>query len=356
MRQRYTYVILLLLFASLESCKKEKVEDAIEPNDPVFLVEGTLGTEMFSAVAGDNNFYMSTFTQTVQNVSLFSGKLSDGNTEVELGIFDGDIDLPDELWADNLPDDLHFAGIPQQPVFQLSKQVFPNSNYIDQIKWYVNGQFVGLNTMTIHEPGRYTVCAEVSFVSGNEGIVCNDVIVGYQKNASSIMRHFVSPGGDLQVWLEELDVPVASVKWYMDDNFVSDEIKLIDEIGDEMHVVKAVVTYANGVVRTKKVLLDGTACGGYLDDFSIFENSQSAYFRDYAITLTIRKNGVEYTSLNVPNNGADFHILDRVRYEENSSGNPVLKIEAEIDCMLKNNTTGELVPFSGTMQFGIEVD
>ncbi|MFN5845960.1 MAG: hypothetical protein ACK46O_09640, partial [Flavobacteriia bacterium] len=65
---------------------------------------------------------------------------------------------------------------------------------------------------------------------------------------------------------------------------------------------------------------------------------------------------VEYTSMNFTNNCADFHILYRFRYEYNSSGNRVFKIEAEIDCMLKNNTTGELVPFSGTIQFGIEVD
>ena len=356
MRSPHRYIALMLLFSGLLSCKKEKVEDPIEPNTPVFRVDGTLGTEDFSAVAGDNDFFMSTFTESIQGVELFSGKLSDGNFDIEMGVFNGNIDLPAGQFVEELPTELHFAAIPQQPVFQLSKQLFPNSSYIDQIKWYVNGQFVGLNTMNIYEPGKYTVCAEVSFVSGNEGTVCNEVIVGYQKHASSILRHFVSPGGDLQVWLEEIDVPIASVKWYMDDNYVTNNLKLIDEIDDEMHVVKAEVTYENGVVRTKKVLLDGTACGGYLDDFSIFESNQTPFYRDFAIKFTVRKNGVEYTSINVPNSAAVFHVVDVTYYDENSSGHPVFKLVADVECMLRNNSTGQIVPFNGTVQVGIEVE
>lgn len=356
MRTSSKYLVLFLLLTSLFSCKKEEVEDPIEPNTPVFRVDGTFGTESFSAVAGDDNFYMSTFTQTVNGIDLYSGKLSDGNFEIEMGLFNGNIDLPLEMLVDNLPGELHFAGIPQQPILELSKQMFPNCNYIEQIKWYVNGTFAGLNTVVINEPGKYSVCAEVAFISGNEGTVCNDVIVGYQKHASSILRHFVSPGGDLLVWLEEQDVPVASVKWYFDGSFVSDDLKLEDEIDDDMHVVTAEVTYSNGVIRTKSVLIDGTANGGYLDDFSIFENTPTPFFRDYSVALIVRKNGIEYTSMNVANNTSNFHVSNLSYYGKNSSGKAVFKVTAELDCTLRNNSNGQSVPFSGSIQFGIEVD
>jgi hypothetical protein len=347
---------MLILFSGLTACRKEVVEDPIEPNEPVFRADGTLGYDDFSVVAGDDNFYMSTFTQTVHGVELFSGKLSDGNFEIEMGVFNGNIDLPAGSLPENLPSQLYFAGIPQQPVLQLSKQMFPNSDLIDQIKWYVNGQYAGMNTMVINEPGKYSVCAEVSFMSGNEGVVCNDMIVGYQKNASSVLRHFVSPGGDLQVWLEEPTVPISSIDWYFDDNYAGSSDKLIDEIDDDIHSVKAVVTYSNGVVRSKSMLLDGSAGGGYLDDFSIFENSPTPYSRDYAVTLIVRKNGVDYTSMNAPNNGSSFQVQDVQYYDQNTSGNPVVKLTASLDCMLRNNSTGEIVPFSGTVQFGVEVE
>jgi hypothetical protein len=356
MKTSYIYLIFLLTIAGLSSCKKEEVEDPIEPNTPVFRVDGTLGTENFSMVAGDDNFYMSTFSEMIHGVGLFAGKLSNGDFEVEMGVFNGNIDLPQELLADNLPSELQFAALAPQPAFELSKQMFPNSNYIEQIKWYVNGTYAGTNSVVIHEPGKYTVCAEVSFVSGNEGMVCNELIIGYQKHASSILRHFVSPGGDLQVWIEEQDVPVASVKWYFDDEFVSDDLKLIDEIDDEIHVVKAEVTYANGVVRSKSVLLDGTACGSYLDDFSIFENDPVGLFRDYAITLTVRKDGAEFTSIDTQNSQANFQVMDLSYFGKNTAGKAVFKISAQVECMLRNNSNGQIVPFSGNIEFGIEVD
>ena len=356
MRASHVFWIYLIAFTGLTSCKKEVVEDPIEPSTPVFKVDGTLGSEDFSVAAGNDNFYMSTYSQIVNGVELFSGKLSDGDFEIEMGVFNGNIDLPQELLADNLPMELHFAALSSQPVFQLSKQMFPNSNYIESIKWYVDGVFAGNNSLVIQEPGKYSICAEVSFISGNEGTVCNEVIVGYEKHAGSILRHYVSPGGDLQVWLEEQGVPISSVKWYFDDEFVSDDLKLMDEIDDEIHVVKAEVSYANGVVRSKSVLLDGTACGSYRDDFSIFENAPVGYSRDYSITLTVRKNGVEFTSINILNNQANFEVIDLNYYGKNAAGKAVFKISAEVECNLRNNSNGQIVPFSGRFEFGIEVD
>ena len=75
------------------SCKKDVVEIP-ESNDPIFRTEGTFGSENFEIIAGDNGAYMFTMTEVQNGVNVFSGKISNGNFSVELGIYDGHIDMP----------------------------------------------------------------------------------------------------------------------------------------------------------------------------------------------------------------------------------------------------------------------
>ena len=82
-----------LIMISLASCKKDEVV-LPESNDPIFRVDGTFDGQNFSLIAGDNNAYMHTMTEIVNGVEVFSGNLSNGDFSVEMGVYNGLVDMP----------------------------------------------------------------------------------------------------------------------------------------------------------------------------------------------------------------------------------------------------------------------
>ena len=164
-----------------------------EGNDPVFTLNGTLGGEDLNLVAGDNNAYMYSSTELEYGVRVFSGELSDGSTSIELGIFDGNLDKPNHVPEVDLSNViLQYAKQSTEPFAILSKDSIINStSHIESIEWVENGLTLTAEEPIITDAGKHDICARVKFVGDPEVyIYCNDVIVGFQRNANFSIKYF----------------------------------------------------------------------------------------------------------------------------------------------------------------------
>lgn len=352
----FLHSLLILLVLSISSCKKEEIEDPLTPNSPVFKAEGTIGSENFNVAAGEDNFYMQTFSDEVNGVDFFSGKLSNGEFEIEMGIYDGNLDISSANFTQSLPENIGFVFYPNQPITTLSKEMLPNSLMIDQVKWYINGVLAGANTANIMTPGIYNICAKVTFLDGSEGTLCNEMILGYTKHATCQLRHYLSSGGIFQGWIDNTSEAISSVKWFIDNVQVSDNIKLITPMDQQSHLVTAEISFQNGVKRKKSMLIDGSLSGKFIDDFSVFENVPTNVNWDFDVSITVKKDGKQYVSTITNNESATLYITDVKFYGTNNAGKAVIKISADVTCQLKDIESGNLVPFSCSTVFGVEVD
>jgi len=356
MKRKFTTVLFLALIVSISSCKKEIVDEPLAETVPVFRADGAIGGDSFSMIAGKNNFFMNTMSSNIDGVDFFFGSLSDGVTELEMGIYDGKIDLTGSSVIQDLPEYVSIAMNPSQPLVFLSKDLFPNKMLIEEIKWYVDDLFVGVNSIALYKPGKFNVCAVVTFNNGSSSTLCNEMIVGFSKNAIGQVRHLLTPNGNLQTWIEEGQVPVQSVKWFVDGVFVIDAIKLGQSINEESHLVTAEINFTNGVKRTKSVLIDGSNNGYFIDDFSFFENNSGSVNWDFNTSISLKINGKQYLSKTAPNQTSTVHVTDVVYYGKNSSGKAVFKISANVLCNLKEVGTNVILPFNCSTVFGVEID
>lgn len=344
------------MFFLFGSCQKEQIKEPIQDQDPVFYISGTLGEENIDAHAGDGNFFMQTYTESVNGVKFFAGKLTDGNFEMELGIHDGNLDLAVSTPLVALANDINFAAQPTEAITILSKDLLPNSMLIQRIKWMINGALAGIDEVAITAPGKYNVCADVTFTDGTSSTLCNEIMIGYTKHATCQVRQFLSNNGNLQVWLEENQVPVYSVKWYLDNQFVGDQMKLYSVINNQSHTVKAEIVFENGTKRTQSIVVDGSLSGKFIDDFTVFEDNATSVSWDYKAQIEIKKDGREYTSVLAPNESSTLEITDIEYFGKNSAGKPVFKLSCNINCMMLELSTSKLVPLNCSTVFGVEIN
>ncbi len=347
------------LFA-LASCKKDTIIIP-EANDPVFTASGTIGSEAFEIVAGDNDAYMYTMTQEENGVSVFSGRISDGDFALEMGIYDGYVDKP----GHHAPSDLTnvtpvFARDAEGDVLLLSKSLLTTldqSQYIEKIRWFVNGDAVGLNEAVITQPGKYEVCAEVTFLGGEIEQYCNDVIAGYELSANCSIDFSIQQGL-LNAGIDAMGNPVEEVQWFIDDVFYQ-SVPLLSgvSIGQGFHRVTARVRFENGVERTKTVLLNGSNGLFAANDFTIFENMTPGNVipRDFNIRLKIEKGGKSYTSLTAENASSNVVITNVEYYGPNDQGKDVYKITAVVSALVREVGTLKIVPVKFSTTFGLEI-
>lgn len=351
--------ILFLIPLFLFSCKKKEIEEMPVGNEPVFVAQGTLGGEAFSLVAGEENAYMYAYTENVNGVKKFTGKLSDSYTEIEFGVFDGNLDSDPLLLINELTDTLVWATNSSQPLAVLSKNSFVNADKINSIEWYSDNEYIGPNTVTITEPGKYNICAFVTFTDASQEHLCNEIILGYETNANFTLRYSLFPNGDLNSWIDVDEGQVASVEWDIDNETISDtDANVTVNIESESYQVTATVYFTNGVIRTKSFLIDGSLNGNNIQDFSVFEldalNKQSIK-RDYNALLVLKKNNIEYRSDYEGNQSGSVIIKGVEYYGLNSQAKKVYKLKATISCTLKNMNNGSLVPVNFDTTFGVEI-
>ena len=341
----------------ITSCEKHVI-DTPESNDPIFRAEGTIDADQFEMIAGDDNAYMFTSIENENNVSIFSGKLNNGNFALEIGIYDGLLDIPGHSAVNSLPSQLIYSRRSTSPVAFLSKDAFPNVDVIDHVIWTVDGGPDSLNTMTIMEPGAYQVCAQIVFFDGSSNVLCSELILGYSRHANFQIKHFLNQNGTLSAWLEDPQIAVEKIEWFLDDTLVSEDVEFaIPQLSSVNHILRADVNFENGVKRSKKMIIDGSLSGKFIDDLTFFETGVSLPLnRDFNVRLKLEQDGVTYSS-DLANNGSNTVTFSDISYyAKDANGNDVFKVKAHIVATVRDvlnvNGTKEL-EFDTT--FGIAI-
>lgn len=344
---------LLFVAAFAAGCKKE-VAGLPPSNDPVFRVNGTFGTDAVEVVAGQGGAYMNTWIDNVKGVSCYKGKLSDSDFEIELGIYSGDIDIAG-VASSNITNATHFewACLSSEPLVRLSKDSLTNSALIDNIKWFIDGVQAGVNDLSIYRPGKYEVCALVKFNDQTQSNVCNELIVGYEKNAAFRIQHFLGHNSVLKSWVEVEAGDIASVKWISDGEYIGEGQNLGTILNQEQHIIEAEVSFTNGTKRNRSILIDGSLSGKYIDDFARLERNNLINW-DYKAIVKIRKNGVDYSSLNAQNTTQAITINSISYFGKNAAGQPVYILKGKLKANVKS-LSNMVIPVDLDISFGIVV-
>ncbi|MFK7786689.1 MAG: hypothetical protein AB8B56_16340 [Crocinitomicaceae bacterium] len=340
----FSVVVGGLLFSS---CKKHTID---QPNstDPVFKVEGTIDGSALNLVAGDDNAYMFTSIEQENGIQIFTGNLSDGNISIEMGIYDGLVDIPGQEAIKGLSGSHAFSRMLTTPLAILTKDDFPNVDLIDHISWIVNGTAETGDSIVIMEPGIYSVCADVVFTDQSSAQLCSELILGYERHANSYIKHFLSPEGTLTALLEDPLVAVEKVEWFLDDVLISKQAEFFyKDLGSGSHVLRAQVNFENGVKRTKSMIVDGDLQGKFIHDLTLFETMFSTLLnRDFNVRLKLEENGTTYSSSSANNSINTVSIDDVTYYGKDASGNSVYKIKAHVVATVQDiqnvNNTREL--------------
>lgn len=353
---------ILLLFLPLgallfSGCEKEIVKEPVVDSKPVFTANVSLGGDNFTLEAGLNNVLMETFTVLHNGVNRFSGKLGTEEVFVEMGVYQGDMDMNEPFSLKNFQGALHFIQAPTQSLISISKEDFPNAVSIEKIVWLVDGEQSAINTLQIEEPGKYQVCAEVHFYGGDVSTLCNELLVGYYTNANCRIRHFINANNLLKVWVDEATSTIESIDWYVDGIEASENNLLELQIDQNAHHVMAEIKFSNGAIRKKTIIADGSQLGHFVDDFSYVEESSSNQIRwDYGTLIRVKRNGKLYTTLGADNADSNIQVTDIKYYGLNDQGKQVYKCTAQVNAVVKDVASGEILPLSFTTVFGLEMN
>ncbi|MGJ8661683.1 MAG: hypothetical protein ACSHXL_06570 [Bacteroidota bacterium] len=352
MKKIYLVVaVALLVFA----CKKKTIEPLPESNDPVFYVNGTVGNSAINLIAGENGMIMKQGVESRNGVDYAFSLLSNGNTWIKMGIFDGDLAMP-KNWQDlKVGDSIPFANKFNDNLANLSKNNFSNEANISSIDWYIDGLFKGTNQVTISEPGLYNVCGNFTFTNGVQKSICNTMYLGFEQDIDFSIKHFLSENGDVKLWIDGETQYYDSVVWHIGNETVSTSGTYSTNIGNVVQSVSATIYQQNGAVRRKNIVIDGTFSGNYIEDFEVCEIPTSQKKWDYSAGIEANIDGETLTSFDLSNYKSSVLVKNVELHEVNLQGEKVIRITVAVDAMMKSKSTGTSKPlnFEGVLAYPV---
>ncbi len=352
---KYLLILLASLFLIFSSCKKNKTEIP-ESNDPIFKASGIFGSNTFSIVAGDDDAYMFTMTDVVQNVEVVSGEISNESFGIKIGIFNGFIDQPSHQFEDDFQITPTFAKEYLQPLVVLHKSSFSNASEIQDINWTIgNDQFQG--SAPIYRPGKYMVCAEIIFMDNTIKSLCNELIIGYNRSETGkISFNYNQSTNHLNAFIGPVNSSIESIQWFIDGDYTSDSEVLSTNVTPISHKISAEIHYSNGVYRRKEMVLDAYSNTQTIEDYTFFEDISSSIIpQDYNIQIKIQQDGIVYESIKANNTNSSILITGFSFYGKNTDGNDVYKINATVNCKVKAQDGTAEIPLNFTSVFGLEI-
>lgn len=351
-----TYLSFLIAILLLSSCSKDVIEPLPEENSPVFNVSGQINGQQVSLLAGESGAFMNTSTTLRNNVKHFNGSLENTQTSFSISFSEGMLDIPS--FNSNIEDFESFEIAPYtfgEPLATYSIDNFPNKQYIYSIQWTVNGEVQSGGTLKIYEPGKFNICASITYTDGTEGYSCNEVLIGYQKNVNSVLRHMITQNYNTIAYLDSPNEAISSIDWSINDNIVAtsnSENYKTDSFNLEQFRLGAKVTFQNGVERKKEIFVNTQNANNYIGDFSILEN-QSTLKWDHSATVIVRHNEKEYRAIQNSSNTAAITINDVVSFNNNSSGDKVSIFKGTLNCSFIDLSTEEVVDGEFEFSFGV---
>ena len=348
------YILITMSLLVMVSCKKDKIEIP-ESNEPVFRVYGTFDGDSLNLVAGDDGAYMHTMTKLENGVNIFTGIISNETMSFEVGVFDGNLDVQDgPVPSTNIAP--IYSSVSLIPIATLSKNVFQNASMINYIKWIVDDVDRGTNDVPIYEAGVYEVCAEVYFQDGSQKTLCNEIILGFNHNATFDVQTTLMGNGIVKAVIENMSNPMTSVEWYLNDVLTPYTAIFEQYVIDTPQKLTAKVYFQNGAVKTKSMLINGYYSQKNIEDFTAFEvQSESFTPSDFNIRVNIIKNGESFRSDMADNVSSSVQITEIEYFGLNSAGKNVYKVSGVIDCKERKVGTTTDANLNVNFVFGIEI-
>lgn len=349
MKNSIYFVIFTVFFFA--ACKK-KIVEIPDSNEPIFTVSGTIGNDSVNFIVGDDNSVFSSYMSSFNGVDLYSGKLSNENTEIEIGLFAGDNDFQN-IKIDSLLNlkNIDLAALVSNTIFEIKKGQFSNQENIKEIKWYLNGEYSGTNYLKIVTPGKYDLCAHITYSNLQTAEVCNEILVGFRRNTSFNLDFNINSNNQLSSWIEPTGVPISSINWYLDDNFIANSLQLNTTLSNEIQVLKAEISFADGSKRTRSVIVDGTHSNLSIEDFAQNENESNLQW-DYNLKVVIKHLGDEYNSL-FTNNSANKLVVNSITYMGiDANSNPIYIVKGVLTSKLLSKVTNEILDVNLNISWG----
>lgn len=339
---------------TLLGCKKEEIKptETTLSETPVFKVEGTVGGEQVSLMAGVDDVYLNTYTLDEHGVNRFCGKLGNTDSYVKLGILDGNIGLP----ITNPFPNTSIIGFPlavNEPFIKVMLQGMPNASYISELNFTVDGEDVG-DHLNIEEAGEYEICTEVRFYDGTTRTICNTVILGLRDWAPFEVKHFDNVNGNVKAWLDT-DQSILAVNWFVDGVQYSSDLLLDVTFTDgQVHTISARATFASGVTREHTILADGNGTARFLNDIYSYKSEIDVLqLRDYTAKLEMKLGDTQYEQ--VSGTGTNDIIIDGISYfGKNSNGKNVYLVRGTIEAQVRNLQTLQIENANLSITFGLE--
>lgn len=347
-------IILVSLFVFLfTSCKKEQI--VVEPQfgeTPVFSIEGTIDGQNISMNAGVDDAFLTTYTTSVNGVNRYSGKMQKGDSYVDFGIFDGNIFANNSsiLQAGN---SLAFTQPFSQSLFTLNRSVCTNSALIDHLDIKLNNISVG-ESLTIYEPGIYTICVDVHFYDGSSKEVCNDIIVGYSDVAAFEIGYSISNQG-LLFASTETDLTKTQTKWFIDGVLSSSTENCNYYLEPGLHILKAEVTFSNGATKSHSIIVDSDAQGRYFEEMNSFKTDlYPGLFQDFKAEFEVKIGSIVYSHIGSGAN-PQVSLTGISLYGKSAAGNDIYKVSGVINTQMKNTITQQVVNAQFSVVIGLEI-
>ena len=349
------FALAILMFG----CKKEDITPLVHLGEaPVFTVLGTVDGKSVSFQGGVDNAFLTTYTDVVQGVQRFSGRLNKGNDYVDFGVFDGNLFLPEsnlsqagnqlKLTLDNTTEYLH-----------IEKNSFSNFQQIENIQISVNGIVVG-SKLTLNEPGIYAICITANYLDADatSTTICNDVVVGYKDLAPFEIINSITLGGALTAEINNLNsgISVSSVKWYVDNNLVAENLNLSSNLSAGMHQLKAVVAFSNGMIKTRTIGVHSGNNELYLQDINLLKSEVAPdLLQDFKSQFSLMLDGVMYKHIG-SSTVNQVEVTGFSFYGKNASNKDVYKVSGTINCQMRKMSTNEILNAQFYVVFGLEIE
>ncbi|MFN5417154.1 MAG: hypothetical protein ACK5B9_08870 [Flavobacteriia bacterium] len=347
-----SFYIAIILGVIFTSCKK-KIVEIPDSNEPIFTVSGTIGSDSVNFIVGDDNSVFSAYMSNYNGVDFYTGKLSNENTEIEIGLFAGDNDFQN-IKLDSLLNlkNIDIAELASNTIFEIKKGQFSNQQNIKEIKWFVDGEYRGTNSLKITTPGRYNLCANITYNNLQTAEVCNEILVGFRRNTTFNLDFNINSNNQLSSWVEPSGVPITSINWYLNDNLIANAPQLVTTLSNEIQVLKAEINFSDGSKRTRSVIVDGTNNNLSIADFAQNENESNLQW-DYKLKVIIKHLGNEYNSLFVENNESKLIVNNISFMGIDTKGNPVYIVKGLLTSKLLSKDTNEILDVKLNVSWGI---
>jgi hypothetical protein len=343
---------ILITASLLFACTKEKkIPNEVVSNDPVFSVVGSIDGKNINLIAGEVSSYMYTYVFRNNSVDFYAGNLSNGGEEFIIKLADGNLDIPEN--DASLPDsNIAIAPNADSPLAVLNRSLFANEQEIDEILWTIDGiEQVG-EEVSLLEPGKYEICADISFLDGTSGSTCNTYLIGFKRNGNGKINFTVNSGGIVAANISSSSAGNYEVSWYKNDEFITNNLTYQDNTPNTgPYILKARISFQNGAVMEREVWIDRSNTSNYIEDIGSIEEQNNLSW-DHKAQIEITFDNEKYVAFDNSNSGS-FEIAEVTFYNENEQGDEVYKVTGSLNTTFIRVSDQELVNGSFNVIFGI---